>query len=278
MLVASEQAAISVIDDVERFEILRASYHRHVFPPHMHDTYAIGVHEAGRSRVLYRGSIQTIRPNGVIVIEPGTVHTGVPDDEVGWRYRMLYVPVQIVAEASGTDEPLPRFLSCFYENAGLASRLLAVHRQLELSGNAENARADMRSAIADLIRMHAVPADETAAGRLPAAVFRAQEYLHAHFSETVTLETLAKVSGLSAFQLIRVFRRFLGLPPYMYLEQIRIDRARDLLRAGVPTARVAYETGFCDQSHLTRRFKRVVGVPPTQYARSHWKSNVRMIT
>ena len=64
-------------------------------------------------------------------------------------------------------------------------------------------------------------------------------------------------------------RRAYGLPPYMYLEQLRIERARVLLRAGTPTSHVAYETGFSDQSHLTRRFKRVVGVPPGQYARSH---------
>jgi AraC-like DNA-binding protein len=73
---------------------------------------------------------------------------------------------------------------------------------------------------------------------------------------------------LSPYHVIRIFRKATGLPPYTYFEQLRIERAIDLLRRGVPISDVAVMTGFSDQSHLTRRFKRVVGVPPGKYARS----------
>ncbi|CAA9481240.1 MAG: Transcriptional regulator, AraC family [uncultured Rubrobacteraceae bacterium] len=56
------------------------------------------------------------------------------------------------------------------------------------------------------------------------------------------------------------------MPPHAYQTQARLDRARSLLLRGWPPARVARETGFADQSHLTRRFKRLVGVTPGRYA------------
>jgi AraC-like DNA-binding protein len=70
---------------------------------------------------------------------------------------------------------------------------------------------------------------------------------------------------LSPFHLLRVFRAAVGLPPHAYQIQLRVARAKELLRAGMPIAAVAVEVGFVDQSHLTRHFKRLVGVPPGRY-------------
>jgi transcriptional regulator GlxA family with amidase domain len=63
-----------------------------------------------------------------------------------------------------------------------------------------------------------------------------------------------------------MFHREVGLPPHAYQIQVRVARARALIATGVPLAEVASMTGFADQSHLTRLFKRIVGVPPGQYA------------
>ena len=96
-----------------------------------------------------------------------------------------------------------------------------------------------------------------------------RDYLEEHYAKPISLLELSAVSGVSPFHLSRRFRARYGLPPYMYLELVRVNRARELLRHGEPISRVAFDTGFSDQSHLTRRFKRVVGVPPGQYARTY---------
>ena len=87
-------------------------------------------------------------------------------------------------------------------------------------------------------------------------------------SETVDLDTLARLSGLSRFQVVRVFKRRYGLPPHCYQLQRRLGFARKRLREGLRPAQVAIEYGFVDQSHLTRHFKRLFGVTPAQYARA----------
>jgi AraC-like DNA-binding protein len=81
---------------------------------------------------------------------------------------------------------------------------------------------------------------------------------HAH-------ETFA--TGMSPFALLRAFRDDTGLPPHAYLNQLRVRLARRLLDRGLAPALVAAEAGFAGQAHLTRHFKRVVGVPPGAYQR-----------
>ncbi len=65
---------------------------------------------------------------------------------------------------------------------------------------------------------------------------------------------------------LRVFCKQVGLPPHAYLVQTRVARAKVLLSMRLPIAQVAADTGFTDQSHLNRHFKRIVGVTPRQYA------------
>lgn len=80
-----------------------------------------------------------------------------------------------------------------------------------------------------------------------------------------TLSELSAELGLSRYQLLRAFRTTTGMPPYAWLAQHRVARARGLLESGLRPAAVAGLVGFADQAHLTRWFRRVVGVTPAAY-------------
>lgn len=105
-------------------------------------------------------------------------------------------------------------------------------------------------------------------GGEPAAAARVRDYLEEHYAEEVSLTQLAGLVGLSPYHLNRVFHRTHGLPPHALQTQLRVVRARTLLRHGWAPAVVAAETGFADQSHFTRRFKSVVGVTPGVYRKN----------
>jgi AraC-like DNA-binding protein len=64
----------------------------------------------------------------------------------------------------------------------------------------------------------------------------------------------------------------MGMPPHAYQTARRIAQAQVLLRQGLAPAAVASDCGFADQSHLTRAFKRVVGVPPGLYRLGTFKT------
>ena len=124
------------------------------------------------------------------------------------------------------------------------------------------------AALRSLWRNHPSTALEDHAPADLDAVECARDYLGTRFSRQVRLSSVAAECGMSSFQLIRVFQRVLGVSPYAYLVQLRVNRARDLLHQGIGVSEVAYSCGFSDQSHLTRVFKKAVGVPPGRYQRA----------
>jgi AraC-like DNA-binding protein len=73
----------------------------------------------------------------------------------------------------------------------------------------------------------------------------------------------------------RVFEREVDLPPHAYLESVRIRQAQRLLAHGEPIAQVAAELGFSDQSHLTRRFTRLLGITLSHYLHSKMVRDIR---
>ena len=85
-------------------------------------------------------------------------------------------------------------------------------------------------------------------------------------ADAVTLEDLARPCGLSIYQLLRGFVAVTGMTPHAYILQKRVDFARELIRRSVPLAEAALESGFADQSHMTRAFSARYGYSPGAYA------------
>lgn len=88
-------------------------------------------------------------------------------------------------------------------------------------------------------------------------------YIDNNLRESLTPADLAKVANLTASHFSRKFKISTGLPPMKYVWRCRLHQARRLLETGEwKVASVAAETGFCDQSHLDRQFRREFGCSP----------------
>ena len=150
----------------------------------------------------------------------------------------------------------------------LAARLHSVFGELRRGLTTLDALERFRQAVADLAARHVQDEPAATAGRrIHPGAARAHAYLREHFAEPVTLDDLERVSRLSRFYLLRVFRREFGVSPHEYQRHLRLARASRLLAAGMPASRVAYDAGFSDQSHLIRQFKALTGVTPGAFAR-----------
>ena len=259
----------------EPLELLRARYTRQRFAPHAHDEYVFGMVENGAARTAFRGRDDIHEAGAVIMFAPGEVHTGAPAAAHGWSYRMLYPTealVRFVArEATGRDVA-PGFDKSFAIDPLLAERVRATHAVLESDADRLRKECALLETLGELLIRHASTRDQAERSvpspRSTAALQRVRDLLDAEYARTVTIRELADEAGLSTFHLIRVFRASFGLPPYKYLEHVRIQQARRLIRHGLPLTHVVHATGFSDQSHLTRYFKRIVGVTPGRYARA----------
>jgi AraC-like DNA-binding protein len=206
-----------------------------------------------------------------VVIAPGEVHSGIRVSEGPWVYRAVYPTADqlraLAPGCSGADTAV-----CFdrvtYADQDLVERFVLGHRVSESGDDGLRAEAEMIECLATLVERHSRPRrSPLRPGSEPKAVARAVEYIEANLGEHLSLSELATVAGLSRYHFARVFARATGLPPHSYVMQRRVRRACRLLRQGLPFLQVACETGFADQSHLTRRFKATIGVTPGEYVR-----------
>jgi AraC-like DNA-binding protein len=269
MLRLEECANVTVVHSGSPFEILKGRYVRQRFAPHAHDTYAIGTMESGAATCTSLGKATTHAPGDLITIEPDQVHTGEPLSAAGWSYRMLYIPRDVMARSWRGDGELPRFARTGAADPELSARLARVHALLERNADTLHQETALLRTLRAICERHAQHPPDSAPRIAPASLQRVRDYLDAHFDEPVCLADLARVAQLSAFHLIREFRRYHGVPPHRYLELVRVRRAKLMLQQGARICDVAYATGFSDQSHLTRQFKRVCGVTPGSYAQSY---------
>jgi len=99
---------------------------------------------------------------------------------------------------------------------------------------------------------------------------RVMDFIQDHLSQDLSLETLAQQTGYSSYHFARLFRQTTGESPHQFVLRQRIERAQRLLKEGnIPLARVAVESGFANQSHLTQAFKRHLGLTPRAYRQDH---------
>jgi AraC-like DNA-binding protein len=277
ILPIEDVAHVTVVHSGSPFEILKGRYVRQRFAPHLHETYAIGAMESGAASCRSRGKESTHARGDLITIEPDEVHTGAPLTAVGWSYRMLYIPRDVMARAWGVDGHLPRFASTGTRDPELAARLSRVHAMLERNDDALMQEGALLELLHAICERHARQPATRVPDVSPIALHRVREYLHARFAEPVCLADLASVAEMSVFHLVRQFHRYYGMPPYRYLELVRVQHAKGMLQRGARISDVAFATGFSDQSHLTRQFKRVLGVTPGSYARSYRLERERLL-
>ena len=248
-------------------ERIEAFFSGHAFEPHRHDTYAIGYTLGGVQAFGYRGATERCLPGQAFVLHPDETHDGRAGTAAGFRYRILYVEPRLIQHASpGPRRSLPFVRQPVSWDPRLAS---AIRRALDdLDGPLEDLEADailpgLAEALADLDR--SVPRGKLSPRHVH-AVDKAREALDAGVEQGVTSADLEAVTGLSRYALTRHFRACLGTSPHRYLVMRRLDRARSLLLKGASLADAALRSGFADQSHMTRHFKKAHGVPPGRWA------------
>ncbi len=248
-------------------ELLHAWFRGRAFARHRHDTYAIGLTEAGIQVFDYRGRVERARTGDVLVLHPDEEHDGRAGGDDGFGYRIVYVePARIAAAVHairGRPASLPFAREPVSRNPMLARAITAAFQ----------APAEPLALDALVLRLAEGLVEGAADGgpvrvpRLdPGALDRARAFLDDR-RVIVRSTELEAVTGLSRYELARQFRARYGTSPYRYSLLRRLEFARTRLRPGTPLADLALAAGFADQAHFTRMFRSAYGVTPGRYAR-----------
>ena len=266
-----ETAKYWVADILGGIDCLYGQYFTFSFAPHFHNTHAVGVIERGVNVFDCRGVKRIASAGDIMLLNPAEVHTGeAPDKREGWSFRMLFVDPQLLKhvreEMTGKASDVPFFSEIVVRDDSTARLLLQLHRALENSTSALQSESLFLMVMTQLLTIHADSRiNSRKIGNESLAVARTREYLLANARENITLDELARIAFLSPYHLLRVFREETGLPPHAYQTQIRIEQAKQLLRRDLSISQTAQATGFFDQAHFSKQFKRYVGITPGQF-------------
>lgn len=248
---------------IERIE---ARFSGEVFALHRHDTYAIGVTLHGVQTFRYRGETWYSTPGKIIVLHPDEAHDGGAGTAAGLRYRMLYLEPSLLAQSlSETHAVLPFVGRPIVIDDALRAVLLTALASLD-TGLEELFVADLVSEIAGgLLRLAGSP--HRRIGHIAwRQVHAARVFIEANATRAIGSDELERVSGLDRYELARHFRRALATSPHRFQVMRRLQIARRMIGTGEPLAQIAAASGFADQSHLTRHFKKAFGLTPGRWA------------
>lgn len=240
-------------------EVFHARFTDHAYPRHTHADWTLLIVDQGAIGYRLEGQDHGSTTDLVTLLPPGVPHDGHPATRSGFVKRVLYLePDQLRGVGAGVDRPTLR-------DSALRDR---IHRLHDVLAAPERFEAESRWAlIRERVQAHLDRADgiPRPVRDRPLAV-RLRGLLDDRVRTGLGLAEAAGLLQASPEHLVRSFAAEYGLPPHQYLTGRRVDLARHLLLAGQRPADVAAEVGFHDQSHLTRHFRRVLGVTPGRYA------------
>jgi AraC-like DNA-binding protein len=256
--------------DLPQLELRRGVDVVRPVPRHWHEEYQLCFTQAGAGELKYRGSNIHTPSASLFMVHPGEVHANRCYDSFGVSYRMMFVDSELMRRAAeevyGKESGLPYFPTALTFDEDVIRQYLDLHSALDRPASALERQSLLLNLLTTLITRFAENRPSPRAfGSERQAVTRACEYLVEHYAENVSLESLARIANLSPYHFNRVFSEQFGMPPHAFQTQLRVMRAKDFLRQGWPIPQVACQTGFADQSHLTRHFKRLAVATPGQY-------------
>jgi AraC-like DNA-binding protein len=245
-----------------RIEMSRGIGVTHAYPWHWHEEMQIEAVEEGPGCLAFRGREHVTGPGSLLLVPACEVHTNRHTTPAGCTYRLLNLAPEMVARTFGgvrtfsTREPVltdPRLFRLF----------VATHARLEEAPSRLAGDVLLLRLLAEIFQRISGPFSHEGYGRAERlGVRRVREYLIHHYAENVALEDLARVGNLSPYHLHRVFTHEVGISPHAFQVTVRVAKAKALVYQGRPLRAVAAETGFSDQSHFTREFKRFTGLTP----------------
>ncbi|MEU5314549.1 AraC family transcriptional regulator [Streptomyces sp. NPDC021562] len=249
-------------------EVFHARFTGYAYPMHVHDAWTLLIVDDGAVRYDLDRHEHGTPGDTVSLLPPHVPHNGSPATADGFRKRVVYLDGALLGDdliGAAVDGPDLR-------DPLLRQRVGRLHTALARPGDeleAESRLTLIGERLRDLLR----PRPDTRPGSRPetrrrpdpALARTLRELLDERVTEGLALEEAARLLYAHPAHLVRAFSGAYGIAPHQYLMSRRVGRARRLLLDGVPPGETATATGFYDQAHLTRHFKRLVGVTPGRY-------------
>ena len=233
-------------------------------PPRTVREYEIELYRTNQGTCFVDGRAVSIQRGTLLCAKPGMVRYSL------YPIRSSYLRIAPTSSLSAVLERLPLVSQICRESELEALEQLhrRIHLALEETGDTEQTLLMNALLLQFLHRLFLLGKTHPQNGSPGETVTKVKRYLDEHCSEDCSLNRLAEEIHLSPGHLHAVFTREIGMTPYDYLMEKRLEKAKAMISGGEASlTQIALECGFCSQSHFTLVFRKKTGLTPSQYRR-----------
>lgn len=225
----------------------------HFFPMHLHpDRYTFSYILNGGAQFIQQQNKYTLTKGDVVVIPPYIAHQTVITDF--FHYKVIRVP-NLYFFCDTTEKQGIQIIK------NQPEMVLQFHQWFEALQSDSLQTTPIPLAFQSFLS-HTSKAQHPSFSKVKLAL----THLHQNYQQKIAVEELSDLTHLSESSFQRVFKSTMGISPKRYLLNLRIEKAKELIKTSDSLTNIAYDTGFFDQSHFTKYFKINVGMLPKSYA------------
>ena len=234
------------------------------FNKHYHDTYTIGLTYSGVVKLHYmKKSIESYKYS-VRVNNPGDVHDGKAKD---WSHSNFYPSVEFISslyEDIYDEKKVPFFENFIINDKILFYKLHIFFNSYFKKEDSLVVEANLMDATSYLIKNHTISTKKDKDIYEDKKIIKdTYEFINDSIEMNFSLDLLASNVKLSKYHFLRIFKKELGITPYNFILNERVNRANTLIQKGLSISEASYEVGFVDQSHFSKNCKKFLRHTPT---------------
>lgn len=240
------------------------------FPVHFHSHYLVGCLTKGK-RILQTGKKEyELKPFELVALNPWQAHACRGNAQAVSEWICVHISQDLMTDILQTGKLPHRFGTIIHASPDSARMFLEF---MELLRNNQSRAAKRK--LFNLLRTLLLADNSIAIAEK--AKFNTdnpklenlREILGKMPETSMSLDDMAKLTGLSRYSLLRKFADFTGMTPWRYLEMMRLEKAKNMLKAGYAIADCALASGFHDQSHFHKNFREFLGITPGIYRKAY---------
>lgn len=237
------------------------------FPNHFHNYYVIGIIENGQRHLICNDKKCIINKDNIIIFNPRDSHGCTQSSNEKFIYKALNINTDVMEKTvSEITEKYkkPLFSQNIIYNEEIYNMLLTLHRMIINGGDEFEKEELFFIIISELIKNYSNVDKELKDNFIDTD--NICKYLEENYYKKISLDKICVKYNLSKSTILRNFSKHKNITPYRYLQAVRIEKAKILLKEGISPAETALRTGFYDQSHFTNCFAAFIGLTPTSYS------------
>ncbi|TAJ06819.1 AraC family transcriptional regulator [Marinilabiliaceae bacterium JC017] len=227
------------------------------FPVHFHASFILGFIAEGQCIYHYRGEDIPLQKDDIYLVQSFVPHRCEPVAEGKHSYNIISFTLSspgFFPQLKIADADLLHLLKTFHQAA--------------FTENKTTSLSHLYAAIQSRLLTHATDQTNSPQKALD-AIDKAKGIIEQNCHNTLSLDEIAEAACLSKFHFNRLFHARLGLSPYAYYLHCKVKQSQEILLRTTSVTTTSFETGFFDQSHFTKLFKKHVGVTPGKYLKSN---------